>query len=220
MMTGEGKTFAAVAPAYLNALGGKGVHVVTVNEYLARRDAVWMGQIYRALGMTVACLVPNGAFLMTRSIRLRRKAITRATQNPEESKLLDKERDTTGSFLIQQEFLRPVSRGEAYRADVVYGTNHEFGFDYLRDNLAYRLEDQVQRERHFAIIDEVDSILIDEARTPLIIAAPDSESSDAYRTFARVAANLVKEKIIPLMKRKRRFPSTTTASKKWNASSA
>ncbi|MGB7958140.1 MAG: preprotein translocase subunit SecA [Minisyncoccia bacterium] len=193
MMTGEGKTLAAVAPAYLNALGGKGVHVVTVNEYLARRDAVWMGQIYRALGMTVACLVPNGAFLYDPLYKAPEEGDTRATQNPEESKLLDKERDTTGSFLIQQEFLRPVSRGEAYRADIVYGTNHEFGFDYLRDNLAYQLEAQVQRERHFAIIDEVDSILIDEARTPLIIAAPDSESSDAYRTFARVAANLVKE---------------------------
>ena len=193
MMTGEGKTLAAVAPAYLNALTGKGVHVVTVNEYLARRDAVWMGQIYRALGMTVACLVPNGAFLYDPLYKAPEEGSGAATQNPQESKLLDKERDTTGSFLIQQEFLRPASRGEAYRADIVYGTNHEFGFDYLRDNLAYRLEDQVQRERHFAIIDEVDSILIDEARTPLIIAAPDSESSDAYRTFARVAANLVNE---------------------------
>ena len=106
---------------------------------------------------------------------------------------MDEARDTTGSFLVQQEFLRPVSRREAYRADIVYGTNHEFGFDYLRDNLAYRLEDQVQRERNFAIIDEVDSILVDEARTPLIIAAPDSASSDSYRTFARVAASLVKD---------------------------
>jgi preprotein translocase subunit SecA len=193
MMTGEGKTLAAVAPAYLNALGGKGVHVVTVNEYLARRDAVWMGQIYRALGMTVACLIPNGAFLYDPLYKAPEEGSGAAAQNPQESKLLDKERDTTGSFLIQQEFLRPVSRGEAYRSDIVYGTNHEFGFDYLRDNLAYRLEDQVQRERHFAIIDEVDSILIDEARTPLIIAAPDSESSDAYRTFAHVAANLVEE---------------------------
>jgi len=151
MMTGEGKTLAAVAPAYLNALTGKGVHVVTVNEYLARRDAVWMGQIYRALGMTVACLVPNGAFLYDPLYKAPEEGSGAATQNPQESKLLDKERDTTGSFLIQQEFLRPASRGEAYRADIVYGTNHEFGFDYLRDNLAYRLEDQVQRERHFAI---------------------------------------------------------------------
>lgn len=193
MMTGEGKTLAAVAPAYLNALTGKGVHIVTVNEYLARRDAVWMGQIYSLLGMTVACLVPQSAFLYDPLYKAPEEGNNRTTQNPQESKILDEERDTTGSFLVQQEFLRPISRGEAYRADIVYGTNHEFGFDYLRDNLVYRLEDQVQQERHFAIIDEVDSILIDEARTPLIIAAPDSQSSDAYRTFARVAANLVKE---------------------------
>lgn len=193
MMTGEGKTLAAVAPAYLNALSGRGTHIVTVNEYLARRDAVWMGQIYRALNLTVGVLVPSGAFLYDPLYKAPEEGESATTQNPQESKLLDKERDTTGSFLVQQEFLRPVSRREAYRADVVYGTNHEFGFDYLRDNLAYRLEDQVQRERHFAIIDEVDSILIDEARTPLIIAAPDSESSDAYRTFARVAANLIKD---------------------------
>ncbi len=193
MMTGEGKTLAAVAPAYLNALTGKGVHIVTVNEYLARRDAVWMGKIYHALGMTAAVIVPNGAFLYDPLYRAPEEGSGPGSQNPETSALLDKERDTTGSFLVQQEFLRPVSRGEAYRADVIYGTNHEFGFDYLRDNLAYRLEDQVQRERNFAIIDEVDSILIDEARTPLIIAAPDSESSDSYRTFARVASNLIKD---------------------------
>ncbi len=193
MMTGEGKTLAAVAPAYLNALAGKGVHVVTVNEYLARRDAVWMGQIYDALGLTVACLTPNGAFLYDPLYKAPEEGSGPAAQNPEPSKLLDQERDTTGSFLVQQEFLRPVSRRDAYLADITYGTNNEFGFDYLRDNLTYRVEDQVQRERFFAIIDEVDSILIDEARTPLIIAAPDSEASDSYRTFARVAGNLVKE---------------------------
>ena len=99
----------------------------------------------------------------------------------------DKKVETTGSFLVQQEFLRPVSRREAYRADITYGTNHEFGFDYLRDNLVYRLEDRVQRGHNFAIIDEVDSILIDEARTPLIIAAPDAQSSDFYKAFARIA---------------------------------
>ncbi len=180
MATGEGKTLAAVAPAYLNALQGEGMHVVTVNEYLARRDAVWMGQIYRALGLSVACLVPNNAYLYDPSWKI-----------PEEGeKLIDKERDTTGSFLVQQEFLRPITRREAYLADITYGTNHEFGFDYLRDNLAYGLEQQVQRGYHFAIIDEVDSILIDEARTPLIIAAPDSQSSDFYKTFARVVTHL------------------------------
>ncbi len=183
MMTGEGKTLSAVAPAYLNALTGKGVHVVTVNDYLARRDAVWMGQIYRALGMSVACIVPNSAFMYDPEWKVA----------PDAEKLIDAERDTTGSFLVQQEFLRPVSRREAYLADVTYGTNHEFGFDYLRDNLVYRLEDEVQRGHHFAIVDEVDSILIDEARTPLIIAAPDSESSEFYKTFARIAVNLEKD---------------------------
>jgi len=203
MMTGEGKTLAAVAPAYLNALAGKGVHVVTVNEYLARRDAVWMGQIYRALGLSVACLVPNAAFLYDPAYVAEGEAA------------VDAERDATGAFKVQQEFLRPISRREAYLADITYGTNHEFGFDYLRDNLAYRLEDQVQRARinadqnasaliradenprtsahYYAIIDEVDSILIDEARTPLIIAAPDSQSSEFYKTFARVVSRLQKE---------------------------
>jgi preprotein translocase subunit SecA len=184
MVTGEGKTLAAVAPAYLNALGGKGTHVVTVNEYLARRDAVWMGQIYRALGLSVSCLVPNAAFIYDPEWKIPEGA----------EKLIDKERDTTGSFLVQQEFLRPIGRREAYLSDVTYGTNHEFGFDYLRDNLAYKLEDRVQRELHYAIIDEVDSILIDEARTPLIIAAPDAQSSDYYKAFARIAQNLEKEK--------------------------
>ncbi len=193
MMTGEGKTLAAVAPVYLNALQGKGVHVVTVNEYLARRDAVWMGQIYGALGLTVSCLVPNAAFFYDPAYRAPEEGNGPAAQNPEQSKLLDRERDTTGSFLVQQEFLRPVARREAYLADITYGTNHEFGFDYLRDNLIYRLEDKVQRGHHFAIIDEVDSILIDEARTPLIIAAPDEQSSDAYKVFARVAAALAKD---------------------------
>lgn len=180
MMTGEGKTLSAVAPAYLNALTEEGVHLVTVNEYLARRDAVWMGQIYRLLGLSVSCLVPNGAFLYDPDFKV-----------PEEGKeLIDKERDTTGSFLVQQEFLRPISRREAYLAHITYGTNHEFGFDYLRDNLAYSLENQSQRSHHFAIIDEVDSILIDEARTPLIIAAPDEQSSNFYKTFARAVTHL------------------------------
>jgi len=194
MMTGEGKTLAAVAPAYLNGLTGRGVHVVTVNEYLARRDAVWMGQIYRALGLSVSCLVPNAAFLYDPSFSGEKNPHASAPDTPRESALLDKERDLTGSFLVQQEFLRPISRREAYLADITYGTNHEFGFDYLRDNLAYGLTDLVQRDHHFAIIDEVDSILIDEARTPLIIAAPDAESSEFYKTFARIVSHLEREK--------------------------
>lgn len=179
MGTGEGKTLAGVAPAYLNALAGKGVHVVTVNEYLARRDAVWMGQVYRLLGLTVACLVPNSAFQYDASF------------TGEEE--IDGERDATGGFKVQQQFLRPVSRRDAYRADITYGTNHEFGFDYLRDNLSYRADQQAQRAPYFAIIDEADSILIDEARTPLIISAPDRESSELYRTFSGIARRLQPE---------------------------
>jgi len=180
MSTGEGKTLAATAPVYLNALSGKGVHVVTVNEYLAKRDTVWMGQIYSALGLRVACLVHEGARIYDPEYIA-----------PNAEKFIDKERDTTGSFLIQEEYLRPVSRTEAYQADITYGTNHEFGFDYLRDNLVYGKNQQVQSgRRYFAIIDEVDSILIDEARTPLIISAPDVESSDAYRTFSRLVGTL------------------------------
>ena len=175
--TGEGKTLSATAPVYLNALTGKGVHVVTVNEYLAKRDTVWMGQIYHFLGLKVACLIHEGALLYDPSFA------------PEET---DKERDTTGAFLVQEKFLRPISRQEAYRTDILYGTNHEFGFDYLRDNLAHSPGQQVQRGYHYAIIDEVDSILIDEARTPLIISAPDTESSQYYKTFSRVVSRLEK----------------------------
>ncbi|MDP3999024.1 MAG: preprotein translocase subunit SecA [bacterium] len=179
MATGEGKTLSATAPVYLNALAGKGVHVVTVNEYLAKRDTVWMGQIYHALGLKIACLIHDGALLYDPSY------ISKSADD-----LMDKERDTTGSFLVQQEFLRPISRKEAYLADITYGTNHEFGFDYLRDNLVYSTEQQVQRERYFAVVDEIDSILIDEARTPLIISAPDAESSSFYRTCSRLVAGL------------------------------
>ncbi len=180
MLTGEGKTLASTAPVYLNALAGKGAHVITVNEYLAKRDTVWMGQIYDLLGLKVACLVHEGAYLYDPNWHI----------SKEGEALVDKERDTTGSFLVQEEFLRPVSRREAYLADITYGTNHEFGFDYLRDNLAQDVAQQVQRELNFAVIDEVDSILIDEARTPLIISVADKESSDYYRTFARAAERL------------------------------
>jgi preprotein translocase subunit SecA len=193
MKTGEGKTLAAVAPAYLNALSGKGVHIVTVNDYLATRDAVWMGQIYYALGLSVGCLTHESAYLYD-------PAYTQEIQNSKfkiqndnlEGKIdeKEKERDILGSFKIVHEFLRPVPRKEAYQCDILYGTNHEFGFDYLRDNLVYDLNQQVQRNFYYAIIDEVDSVLIDEARTPLIIAAPDTESSEYYKIFTRVAGRL------------------------------
>jgi preprotein translocase subunit SecA len=198
MRTGEGKTLSATAPAYLNALAGRGVHVVTVNEYLAKRDAVWMGQVYHALGLRVACLVHEGAFAYdpqysgVPSKRVVKEGVV-SDEPLREGSLIDKERDTTGSFMVQTEYLRPIPRREAYEADITYGTNHEFGFDYLRDNLAHSRAAQVQRTPHFAIIDEVDSILIDEARTPLIISAPDAESSQFYKTFARVVARLKRD---------------------------
>lgn len=189
MRTGEGKTLVATLPAALNALAGKGVHVVTVNEYLAKRDTVWMGQVYDALGLTVACLTHGGALKYDPLYKPELQ-----TENPmQEGGLVDRERDTTGAFIVQEEYLRPISRKEAYACDITYGTNHEFGFDYLRDNLARSKEQQVQRSHFFAVIDEVDSILIDEARTPLIIAAPDAKSSDFYKQFSRIVARLEKE---------------------------
>ena len=177
MKTGEGKTLAATLPLYLNALEGKGVHLITVNDYLARRDSVWMGQIYHLLGLSVGCLNHEQSFLYDPEYK-----------KPAEEK--EKMRDELGSFYIVEDFLRPCSRKEAYLADITYGTNNEFGFDYLRDNMVYDLSQQVQRSFHYAIIDEVDSILIDEARTPLIISAPDMESSKWYEEFARIIPRL------------------------------
>lgn len=178
MLTGEGKTLAATLAAYLNALSGRGVHIITVNDYLARRDTVWMGQIFHFLGLKVSCLVHDNAYFYDPNI------LTSDVNN------IDKERDVLGGFKVVQEFLKPISRKEAYSADITYGTNHEFGFDYLRDNLSLRLTDQVQRPLDYAIIDEVDSILIDEARTPLIIANPDVQASQFYKIFARLVENL------------------------------
>jgi len=176
MKTGEGKTLAATLPLYLNALKGKGAHLVTVNDYLARRDTVWMGQIYDLLGLTVGCITHDAAFLYD-----------------SEFKEKDKIRDELGSFKVIEDFLRPASRKEAYLADITYGTNNEFGFDYLRDNMVYDLKEQSQRGFRYAIVDEVDSILIDEARTPLIISAPAEESTERYYQFARIAERLKKD---------------------------
>ncbi len=150
MRTGEGKTLVATLAAYLNALTGRGVHIVTVNDYLARRDAEWMGHIYSFLGMTTGVVVPN---------------------------------------------MTPQDKQAAYRADVVYGTNNEFGFDYLRDNMAFSAEERMQGDLHFAIVDEVDSILIDEARTPLIISGPTDENSDLYIRINRLIPKLRRQKV-------------------------
>lgn len=191
MYTGEGKTLAATAPAYLNSLTGKGVHIITVNDYLARRDTVWMGQIYHLLGITVGCLTHEQAFLYDPHYVQQEKTDTNRHKENNNTKN-GEERDLILNFKVSQEFLRPVSRKEAYLAHITYGTNHEFGFDYLRDNLAYDINQQVQRQHNYAIIDEIDSILIDEARTPLIISAPDTESSEYYKIFAKAVRNLQK----------------------------
>src|SRR5579864_8882990 len=151
MRTGEGKTLVATLPVYLNALEGKGAHVVTVNDYLAHRDAEWMGRIYKALGMSVGIIVHD----------------------------LDDE-----------------ERKENYNCDITYGTNNEYGFDYLRDNMKFRIEDCVQRGHHFGIVDEVDSILVDEARTPLIISGPSEESTDKYYKVNRIIPKLVRGEVI------------------------
>ena len=186
MRTGEGKTLTSTLATYLNALADSssngGVHVVTVNDYLSRRDAVWMGQIYNALGLSVGVLNHDSSFLYDESLM---------SNDQGETSVLDQGRDLLGAFKVVHEFLRPVTRREAYQADITYGTNNEFGFDYLRDNLVGSLEQKVQaRGHHFAIVDEVDSILIDEARTPLIISMPDAESTKLYSTFAKIVPSL------------------------------
>ncbi|MBI2483059.1 preprotein translocase subunit SecA [Candidatus Uhrbacteria bacterium] len=182
MRTGEGKTLTATAAVYLNALAGKGVHVVTVNDYLARRDAAWMGKVYAALGMRVGCLNHETAYVYDPGHV--------ATAEPPPADEAEVTADTTGAYKVVHEFLRPVHRRDAYLADITYGTNNEFGFDYLRDNMVSRAEDMVQRGHYYAIVDEVDSILIDEARTPLIISASAEGATDQYRQFAALVRKL------------------------------
>jgi preprotein translocase subunit SecA len=173
MRTGEGKTLVGTLPVALNALAQKGVHVITVNDYLARRDAVWMGQIYAALGFSLGVVNAQASYLY----------------DPSHTEK-DTERDTEGSYKIVYDFLRPCTRAEAYAADITYGTNSEFGFDYLRDNIEFEADKLRQRGHAFAIIDEIDSILIDEARTPLIISAPAAEGENLYTMFADIAKRL------------------------------
>lgn len=167
MKTGEGKTLAAVFPLYLNALAGKGSHLVTVNDYLSRRDVNWMGPIYDALGASVACLNHETSYKFVPKVGPDKNEVT-----------------------VEMENLQPISRREAYQCDILYGTNNEFGFDYLRDNMVWSAEQKAQRPLYYAIVDEVDSILIDEARTPLIISAPDEESAKLYERFARIVPRL------------------------------
>jgi len=167
MKTGEGKTLAATLPAYLNALTGRGTHIVTVNDYLSKRDANWMGSVFYFLGLTTACL------------------------NHDISYQYQPNKIDNDEVTVEMENLKTVSRREAYESDILYGTNNEFGFDYLRDNMAQSAEQVSQRPLNFAIVDEVDSILIDEARTPLIISAPDDESTKMYQQFASIVPRLV-----------------------------
>ncbi len=175
MRTGEGKTLVATLPTYLNALTGKGVHVVTVNDYLARRDAVWMGIVYSFLGLSIGVINSlNTSYVYD-------PAHKRGEGENEEA-----------AFRVQYEFLRPSSRKEAYAADITYGTNNEFGFDYLRDNLVQTTEQLAQRGHAYAVVDEIDSILIDEARTPLIISQPQEDSGELYAKFATIARQLIR----------------------------
>ncbi len=184
MRTGEGKTLMATLPAYLNSLTGEGVHVVTVNDYLSRRDAVWMGPIFALLGVSVAVVnSENKSYIYDPAHKSEDLSVQAGTEEGKEE----------SSFKVQYEFLRPCSRKDAYVADITYGTNNEFGFDYLRDNLANSINDVVQRGHHFSIVDEVDSILIDESRTPLIISSPAEDSEDLYYTFADIAKSLKKD---------------------------
>lgn len=178
LKTGEGKTLMSTLAASLNALDGKGVHIVTVNDYLAQRDAGWMGKVYAGLGLSTGVIINEASFIYDESFD------NEIHSDPRMKKL------------------RPVTRKEAYAADITYGTNNEFGFDYLRDNMVNEMELVRQRDLHFAIVDEVDSILIDEARTPLIISAPAAENPDSYYQFSKIAARLVPEDYILDEKRK------------------
>ncbi len=175
MRTGEGKTAAATLPAYLNSLTDLGVHIVTVNDYLSRRDAVWMGPVFSMLGVSVAVVNSQNTSYLYDAEHQSKEAV---------------EGSELGAFKVLYENLRPCSRAEAYAADITYGTNNEFGFDFLRDNLANNINDVVQRGHNYAIVDEVDSILIDESRTPLIISSQAEDSEDLYYTFADISKKL------------------------------
>ncbi|MEW6277318.1 MAG: preprotein translocase subunit SecA [Candidatus Eremiobacterota bacterium] len=181
MRTGEGKTLVATSPLYLNALEGTGVHLITVNDYLARRDARWMGPIYHALGLSVGIINHDVAYLYDPSVEIDDDSLRH---------------------------LRPVSRREAYQADITYGTNNEYGFDYLRDNMVWSLDQKVQRGLNYAIVDEVDSILIDEARTPLIISGRGRKSTDQYQKFAKIADRLVRERDYTVEEKAKSAPLT------------
>ena len=189
MKTGEGKTLVATLPLYLNALTGKGCHLATVNDYLARRDPYWMGAIYHALGISVASIYPQ-----------------QSQDDHMPARLYDPDFDNAEDE--RWRYFRPVSRQEAYKADITYGTSNEFGFDYLRDNMVMELSQCVQQELNYAIVDEIDNLLIDEARTPLIISAPDVEAGQRYQIFARVAPRLQRDTDYEIDEKERRVDLT------------
>lgn len=190
MKTGEGKTLTATLPLVLYALAGKGAHLVTVNDYLARWQASLMGPIYRYLGITVASIQHEASFMYDPEYK------------PEQEEV-DKLESETDGLVMDVKHMRPISRKEAYAADITYGTNNEYGFDYLRDNMAQHITQITQRELFFAIVDEVDSILIDEARTPLIISTPDTEPTSKYYEFAKIVENLEEHKDYTIDEKKR-----------------
>lgn len=200
MKTGEGKTLMATLAVYLNALTGKGVHLITVNDYLARRDASWMGQIYHKLGLTTGVINDGSTYIFdiehvgAKDVAPTEIAATETnahTKEEVEREVTEASKENENSaFKVGYEFLKPATKREAYHADITYGTNNQFGFDYLRDNIEHSVTEIRQREFNFAIVDEVDSILIDEARTPLIISSPTAESESLYVTFADIAKKL------------------------------
>ncbi len=201
MRTGEGKTLVATLPTYLNALAGKGVHVITVNDYLSRRDAAWMGQVYYALGMSVGVINHEASYVYDPSFA-----------EASEGTAVEEER-IEGAFKVEHELLRPFTRHDAYAADITYGTNNEFGFDYLRDNIEYeegKLRQRLDKDGgyHFAIVDEIDSILIDESRTPLIISAPIGDAESLYGTFAAIARTMIPDEDYELDEKRKQIALT------------
>ena len=203
MRTGEGKTLVATLAAYLNAIDGRSVHVVTVNDYLAKRDASWMGEVYTFMGLSIGCLQQNDqSFIFDENYR---------SEIPEDGQ----GEDASSKFAaVAGMHLKPATKREAYGCDVVYGTNNEFGFDYLRDNMVSNPEDRVQNGLAYAIVDEVDNILIDEARTPLLISGPGIDSGRDYAPLARVAKRLTRDEDFELDLKRKNVSLTERGSEK------
>ena len=194
MRTGEGKTLVATLPVYLNALAGRGVHVVTVNDYLSRRDAVWMSQVYHFLGLSVGVINSQNVSYVYDPTHTEKQT----------------EQEGVAVYKVVYDFLKPSSRQDAYNADITYGTNNEYGFDYLRDNLATHAGNLVQREHYFAVVDEIDSILIDEARTPLIVSSDSEESGSFYKTFSDIASQMIAEEDFTVDEKRKAISLTDT----------